>query len=490
MEKTKKSYGLSFMKWVERTFMPIISKLGENRYIDAIRNGMISIIPILLIGSLFLILFFFPIGKESGQTFGQAVLMKTEAGKKWASFLMLPYRLTYPMLGFFAVLGIARSLSKSYKLDDQQGVLIALIGYLISIIGPTYTGIGNPTISTASFGSATIFGGIVVSILSIEIFRLCVKYNIIIKMPKSVPQSVAKPFNALIPMIFVILPATFLFYFLKFNIHSYVNFILSPLQTLFGKSNYFGFLIVVLFVMILWIAGIHGMSIIGALARPFWLIAIDQNSELLTNLKVSMLYAKDGANILVEPFFQWFVWIGGAGATLGLIIVMLLFAKSKYIRSVTYPSVLPGIFNINEPIIFGYPLVLNPFLALPAILSPIVMGTVTFILMKLNLIAIPVQTVGWTLPTFFGALLSTGLDWKAGVLTFVLIFISCLIWYPFAIAYDKKLLKEEIEMEIETRIAEAKKQNITLDVDKLREEISKEFHSRTIFKRKFWKRKQ
>lgn len=482
MNKAKKNgIGQKALGWIERTFMPIIGKISENRYINAIRNGMISIIPILLIGSTFLIIFFFPIGEKD--TLGIKYLVPFQEGR-WAQFIMLPYRLTYPMMGFFAVIGISRALAKSYKLDDQQAVLITIIAYLISIVGPTYKGIGNPSFTSASFGAATIFGGIVVAFASVEVFRLCVKYNIMIRFPKSVPPVVAKPFNALVPMLFVIIPAVLLFATARFDIHSFVAMLLNPIQALIAGNNYFGFLIVILFVMILWIAGIHGMAIMGAVARPFWLIAIADNQALMSTLGLNSLRATDGGSILVEPFYQWFVWIGGAGATLGLIIVMLLIAKSKYIRAVTYPSILPGIFNINEPIIFGYPLVLNPFLAIPAILSPLVMGTLTFILMRFGWINIPVQVVGWTLPSPVGALLATGLDWKACVWTFILIIISALIWWPFAKAYDNKMLQEEINTEVYDRIELSKKEDIEFDEEAIRLAVTKEFRARSIFKRK------
>lgn len=478
----KPGMGMKILNWIERTFMPIISKISDNRYINAIRSGMISIIPILLIGSTFLIIFFFPIGVSD--TLGIKYLLPYDGGR-WASFIMLPYRLTYPMMGFFAVIGISRALAKSYKLDDLQAVLISIIAYLISIVGPNYKSIGNPSFTTASFGAATIFGGIVVSFLAVEIFRMCVKYNIIIKLPKSVPSVVAKPFNAIIPMLFVMLPAGLIFQVLAFDIHTFIGLLLQPIQGLIAGNNYGGFLIVIFFVMVLWIAGIHGMSIIGAVARPFWLIAIADNQSLLQTLGKNALTSHDkGTSIFVEPFYQWFVWIGGAGATLGLIIVMLLIAKSKYIRAVTYPSIAPGIFNINEPIIFGYPLVLNPFLAIPAILAPIVMGTITYLAMLFGWVNIPTQIVGWTLPSPVGAYLSTGLDWRALVLTFILIAISALIWWPFAKAYDNKMLNEEIEQEVEAQAQLAKKENREFNEQEVRQNITKEFKSRSIFKRK------
>ncbi|WP_051599951.1 PTS sugar transporter subunit IIC [Mycoplasma elephantis] len=480
-QKVKKtSVGMNILKWIERTFMPIISKISDNRYINAIRNGMVAVIPILLIGSMFLILFFFPIGKS--ETLGINVLLPIDGGR-WARFFMLPYRLTFPMMGFFVVIGIARSLARNYKLDDQQGVFIALIAYLISIVGPTYSSIGNPAFTSGSFGSATIFGGIIVSIISIEIFRLCIKYRIMIRLPKSVPEVVAKPFNAIIPMLFVMVPAVLLFNVLKFDIHKFASLLLQPIQGLVAGNNFFGFIVVILFVMLLWIAGIHGMAIVGAVARPFWLIAIDDNLSLTETLGRKSITAADGANILVEPFFQWFVWIGGAGATLGLLIVMLFIAKSKYIRAITYPSIVPGIFNINEPVIFGYPLVLNPILAIPAILAPLTMGTLSFIAMKLNLVNVPIIVVGWTLPSPVGAVLATNLDWRALVLCLLMIAVSCVIWWPFAKMYDNVLLKQEIEEEVQLRKENAEKENIIFNEEETRAQVSKEFHSRSIFKR-------
>ncbi|VEU75977.1 PTS sugar transporter subunit IIC [Mycoplasmopsis columboralis] len=467
-----------FFNGFERMAVPIMGKLAENRYINAIKTGMVSILPILLIGSLILVIWSFPINAKDGL---YVLILKTEASKKFGYFLMLPYRATYPMMGFFAVIGITRALAKSYKMDEQQSIFASIIVYLISIVGPMHKTVGHFQISTAALGSATVFGGIIISFAVVEIIRLFHKYKIIIRLPKSVPEVVAKPFNALIPMIFTMFLASLIFQVAAFDIHSYAKFVLSPLQSLVAGNNYGGFLIVVLLIMFLWFAGIHGVSIIGALARPFWTIALDNNSAQKIAESKLLLYAKDNGAIFVEPFFQWFVWIGGAGATVGLLIAMLVVARSKYLRSITYPSLVPGIFNINEPVIFGYPLVLNPYLFIPSILAPVAMGTLTFIAMKLNIVALPTNLVGWTLPAPIGAYLAT-LDWKAPILAIINIVLSVLIWAPFAKAYDKKLFNDEIDQEVALRANDLEDKSEE-SLANLRKEVEKEFNSRGLLSR-------
>ncbi|QZE12310.1 PTS sugar transporter subunit IIC [Mycoplasma sp. Ms02] len=476
------------LKGFERNILPFVTKLGKNYHVEAIRSGMISIIPILLIGSFFLIIFSFPYGSSSSQTFGKFLEAKLGPESKALSIIMLPYRLTYPMMGLFLVIGVTRSLSRSYNLDAHQAVFMSLIAYLISIIGPSYKGVGSAIINTNQFGSVTVFGGIIVSFFSTEIFRACVRFNIMIKMPKSVPQVIAKPFNALIPMLLVIIPCILLFHYLEFNIHEYTTFLFSIFQNLLGKSNYFGVLIIIFLFMILWVAGIHGAAVVGALARPFWLVAIEQNSRLLVELKESnsaaLLYAQDGGNILVEPFFQWFVWIGGAGATLGLVLIMIFSARSRYLKSVSYSALVPSIFNINEPVIFGFPLVLNPFLFIPALLTPMILGTVSYLAFYTGMVALPTQTVGWTLPTPIGAYFAT-LDWRAIILSLVLIFLSGLIWYPFAKLYDRKMTKQEIEAEVYERLAKNKKQGLYFAFEDIQKQVEEEYKSQTLW-RKIW----
>lgn len=156
-----------FLSLVEKVFMPVMTKIGENRYMQTIRNGVVSALPMILIGSIFCVIYFFPIGDQVAMVNGEEVkynslgayILSVSGMPEWASFLMLPYRLTFAMMGFFVVFGMAKSLASHYKLDTQQACFIAIISYFISLVGPTYTGVGNATFLSGSMGSASIFGG-------------------------------------------------------------------------------------------------------------------------------------------------------------------------------------------------------------------------------------------------------------------------------------------------------------------------------------------
>lgn len=306
-------------------------------------------------------------------------------------------------------------------------------------------------------------GGGIIAILCVEVFRICTKYNINIRLPKQVPAVVAKPFAAIIPLFFVVIPSLLLFQILRFDIHGFMMFMFSPLQEFFAGNNVGGMVVLILLITLLWVAGIHGVSIIGAIARPFWVSAADVNISLIDEKGLQNLYYVDGGSIFTEPFYQWFVWIGGAGATLGLIISMLFVAKSKYGKVMTSASAVPAIFNINEPIMFGFPIVMNAIMIIPFIFAPLLMGIASYLVMFFGLVALPSLTPAWTLPAPVGAFFST-LDWKAIILCIAMIVLSTLIWLPFAKAYDKQLLKQELQAEVEEKIQELKAANVS-DID-------------------------
>ena len=178
------------------------------------------------------------------------------------------------------------------------------------------------------------------------------------------------------------------------------------------------------------------MSIIGSLARPLWLTLLDNNAAAVASGEVAQ-------HIFPEQFFQGFVWIGGAGATLGLAILLAFRAKSKYGKMLGKTTVIPAIFNINEPIMFGAPIVLNPVLIIPFILAPVVNIVIAWAATVSGLVPAMHIAAPWTLPAPLFAFMATGGSWTAALLGVVLIIVSALIYYPFFKIYDKKLLAEE-----------------------------------------------
>ncbi|WP_375179464.1 PTS transporter subunit EIIC, partial [Enterococcus rotai] len=195
-------------------------------------------------------------------------------------------------------------------------------------------------------------------------------------------------------------------------------------------------LFLIFMITFFWSFGIHGVSIVGSLARPLWLQLLDGNTA-------AMAAGKELPNIAAEPFYQWFVWIGGSGCTIGLALLLAFKTKSQFASKLGKATLAPAIFNINEPLIFGTPIVLNPILIIPFILTPMVTATIAWFVTQFGLVNRVIFTAPWTLPGPIGAYLATGGDWRAAVLSVVLIIISVVIYYPFVMIYDNNELEKE-----------------------------------------------
>ncbi|MGL4589868.1 MAG: PTS sugar transporter subunit IIC [Mycoplasmatales bacterium] len=435
-----------FMYFIEEIFMPPMTKLAQMTYLKAIRSGMVVIIPLVIVGSFFLIIINFPVPAVQ------------EFFAPYAGTLVIPFRLTVFMMSIYATFGIGSALGRERGLDEVNSGILALVAFMMTIIplnGQVMQMVVNPDTKTPEMtetilgpngwylpfqyiGSAGLFGAIIVSIFAVEVFYFMKKKNFTIKMPEQVPPSVSNSFAALYPTAVVVFILFIIVDVLRFDIHGFINKLLSPLSGFLAGENLFGAVITVVFITMLWAAGIHGVSIIGGLLRPFWQSSLEVNTaHIADNLPVNEI-----PNIIVEPFYQWFVWIGGSGGTVGLIIAALLIAKSSTIKEITKISAVPMIFNINEPIIFGFPIVMNPALIIPFILGPTIVTIVSFVAMKMNLVTVPYILASWTLPGPLGAIFATT-DWRAGILCIVNIIILTIVYLPFVKIYDKQMLKEE-----------------------------------------------
>ncbi|SKA82933.1 PTS system, cellobiose-specific IIC component [Clostridium sp. USBA 49] len=427
-----------FLKWIEEKLMPPMAKLSEQRHLKAIRDGVISTLSLIIVGSFFLIIAQPPI-----KAWADAI-----APNAWK--LMIPYRLTMGLMSVYAAYGMGYSLAKSYKLDGISGGVLSLSAFLLATIPvnidtfineATKAGVkgGTPlgwVLPMANLGGAGMFVAIICMIFAVETLRFLKKHNVTIKMPEQVPESVSRSFEALIPAAIIITVIWFIRVWLNFDIQKVIMNIFKPLVNVAGNSLG-GVLIPVIFITLLWTAGIHGMSVIGSIVRPVWLVLLEANTK-------AVAAGEALPNIAPEPFFQWFIWIGGAGATLSLAILMC-FSKSEYLKRVGRFSIIPGIFNINEPLIFGTPLVMNPILAIPFILGPVVAGVIAYIATAIGLVSKVYVLAPWTLPAPIGAIFATGGDLKAGILVIINIIVVALIYYPFFKIYEKRMIKEEQE---------------------------------------------
>ncbi len=433
-----------------------MAKLSEQRHLRAVRDGIVATLPLIIVGSIFLIVAFPPFPESWGISLW---------AKENRAEILLPYRMTMFIMALYSVMGIGNSLAKSYKLDGITGAILSTSGFLLTIVPTMVVEIATVTqvvngkelqviaekgtegadvmqkalgfvMPMTNLGSAGLFVGILIAIFAVEVYRFTTTSGFRIKMPDSVPESVARSFEALTPTLIVVLAVATVSYWLKVDLHGIVGTVVKPLVK--ASDSWFSVVIIVFLITFFWSFGIHGVSIVGSLVRPLWLTLLEQNSSALADGKII-------PNIAAEPLYQWFVWIGGSGCTIGLAILLATRAKSSYGKTLGRTSIVSSIFNINEPIIFGCPIVLNPVLIPPFIIVPLVNATIAYFAAASGLINRVTSTPPWTLPGPIGAFLATNGDIRAALLNIVLIIISIVIYYPFFKAYDKKMLEEEKE---------------------------------------------
>lgn len=442
----------NFTEFLDKKLSTPMARLSEQRHLRAVRDGIIATLPLIIVGSFFMIVAFPPLPDGWGVT---------QFLKANASTILLPYRMTMYIMTIYACWGIGYSLARSYKLDGVTGGTLSAAAFLLTLTPTAISGVSgellevvksNPDLlkwyeaipqgfqmPMANMGGGGMFVGILMSIVAVEIFRLTNKSGFKISMPPQVPASVARSFEALTPAAIIVLLVGSITYFAKFDWHGTIGKVVAPLVS--ATDTLPSVIILVVLVTFFWSFGIHGVSIVGSIARPLWLQILDANTAA----------AAAGDKVLpmiaAEPFFQWFIWIGGSGCTIGLAICLLL-TKSAYAKSLGKTSIAPAIFNINEPLIFGAPVVLNPILIIPFIVTPIVTAILAWIAMSANLVSRVQIIAPWTLPGPIGAYLATGGDWRASVLNIICILVSVVIYYPFVKLYDKKLIAEEEGMEV------------------------------------------
>lgn len=430
-----------FLSFLENHFMPFAAKLAAQKHLGALKDGIILAMPMIIIGSAFLILGFIPIP-------GYADFMARTFGDAWLSKLLYPTDATFNMMGLIAAFGIAYRLAESYSIDSVTAGVISLCAFLLATPfnvpfladGATEAVAVGGAIPVALMGSKGLFVAILIGLFSTEVYRFVLKKNIVIKMPDGVPPAVSKSFVALIPG-FVVISIVWIIrlvieYFGINSIHDVVQLVLGgPLGALGGSL--IGSIFAYGLIMMLWSAGLHGTNIVGGVLNPVWLMATEEN-------QAAFRAGEELPNILTAQFFEIFVNIGGTGATFGLVLLMLFWARSQQMKQLGKLAAGPGAFMINEPVIFGTPIVMNPLLIIPFFLTPIVTIIVTYYAMSLGLVAKPAGiAIPWTTPPLIGGYLATGGKISGAVMQAVNIGIAFVIYFPFFRMWDKLKKQEE-----------------------------------------------
>lgn len=436
-------------KFMDEKLSTPMAKLAEQRHLRAIRDGIIATLPLIIVSSMFMVIAFLP--NSMPESWGITQFIAENQTK-----ILMPYRVSMYIMTLYAVFGIGYSLANSYDLDGLSGGILAELAFLLTILptaipaaskGVVALAQGNAELTNylasvptgfvmpmANLGSAGMFIGIIVSFFAVEVYRFTQKSGFKISMPPQVPSSVARSFEALTPTAIVLILVATVTMFMGINVHGIVGDLVKPLIK--ASDSLPSVLVIIFLTQFFWSFGIHGWSIVGSLARPLWLVLLEENTT-------AYVAGAETLNVAAEPFYQWFVMIGGSGATLGLAILFAFRSRSAYGKALGKTAVVPSIFNINEPMIFGAPIVLNPMLIIPFIIAPILNGVIAWIATSMGLVNNVVASAPWTLPGPIGAFLACGNDWRAAVLSIVLILLSILIYYPFFKMYDKDLLADE-----------------------------------------------
>lgn len=432
-----------FIAFLEKRVMPVAGRIAEQRHLQAIRDGIILAMPLLIIGSVFLILGFLPIP-------GYDDFMARTFGEKWLDKLLYPVGATFDIMSIVISFGIAYRLAEKYKVDPLAAGAVSVAAFLLATpFEVPFTPEGSSEVYRVTgaipvqwMGSRGLFVAMIIAILSTEIFRKIVQRNIVIKLPPGVPPAVSRSFVALIPGFAVVLVVWLLRLGIEAtqfeSIHNVVSELLAaPLSKLGGTL--FGAVVAVLMVQLLWSAGLHGAAIVGGVLGPIWLSLMDQNRQVFQ--------ANPGAdlpNVVTQQFFDLWIYLGGSGATLSLVLLMLLTARSRQMKSLGQLALGPGIFNINEPVTFGMPIVMNPLMIIPFILAPITITIVSYLAMDWGLVGKPSGVaIPWTTPIIISGYLATGGKISGAVLQLVNMIIAGAIYYPFLRIMDKQKLEEE-----------------------------------------------
>ncbi|WP_117168093.1 PTS sugar transporter subunit IIC [Paraliobacillus sediminis] len=414
-------------KYMQR-FIEIAGRIGAQRHLVAVRDGFVAIMPLVIIGSLAILINNFP---PMG-AFNFVDLMNNLFGDgNWQQVGGSIWNGTFAVLGLLIAFSIAFNLAQSYSVDGLSAGLISASGYIILV--PVTEDWG---LNFAWLGAQGLFVAIILALILTEIFRFLVHSKLTIKMPEGVPDGVSRSFTALIPatiiLILVGLFQALINVFVGISIFEVIfNVIQAPLQ---GLGNTLPAAIVVAFLNhLLWFFGLHGTNIIGSVIEPIYLPLIEQNLSLFQG----GMSAFDVPYIVTKPFLDSYVFMGGSGTTIALLIAIFIVIKKDQkhpYREVAKLSAPAGLFNINEPVIFGLPIVLNPVMLIPFILIPVTLTVISYMALLTGIVPKTVAILPWTTPPILSGYLVTGGSWRGIALQIFNITVAVLMYIPFVIA--------------------------------------------------------
>lgn len=453
---------MSKVDTIQEKIIPPIMKFANSKIITAIKDGIIITMPLTLIGSIFLLIANFPIT-------GWSNWMAGIFGAGWSVPLSQVSGSTFDILALAAVIGIASQYAKNEGQDGVTAGLLGLVTFLIIMPGYTLVIKGaklgsmtvkNPIQVAGQAGSIDKYwtGGrgmiaaLIIGVLVGYVYSWFLNHDIRIKLPESVPAGVSNAFSALIPGAVIMTGAMLVFIFFSIVTGgTALDWIYKVLQIpLQGITDSFGGAIAIPFIIsFFWWFGVHGATLIGGVMGSIYQANTLANGAVAkTGAKLIASGAGKNAHIVCQQFQDNFLTMTGSGITMGFVVACVLFARSQRLKQLGRLALVPGIFNINEPVLFGLPIVLNPLMFVPFVIVPVMAGILTYLSMYIGLVpCFTAVQVAWTTPPIISGFLVAG--WQGAVLQIVIILLASLIYFPFFKVLDKQYYEEEVSGDAE-----------------------------------------
>lgn len=419
----------TLFNWMEQHLVPLANKISTNRYLKTISNGSMALLGVIMLGSLFTV-----VASISWEPYVNFL-----ASSGLGTILNYVPDFTIDLLALYMAFSFGYQGAKIFKIEDKafNAGAISLVSFLLLTPINSTALEGSTFLDISYLGAKGVFVAIITGIVTVKILEFFVKRNFTIKMPNGVPSMVTESFSALIPAAVVVLVfALVKLGFASTSYETFNNFIYTmlqtPIQTLTG--NLPAFLLLILIAQVLWFFGVHGSMTVLPILFPIFLGYLAENTAVVEAGGVA-------PNVINFGLYD-LACLGGCGATIGLVIVMFFFAKSERYKAFS-KLVLPcGLFGVNEPVVFGMPLMLNVMMLVPFLLTPVVIVSLGYLLIQLHIITPTIGVLGaGSLPPLIHGIVQGSLSF--GIYELVATAISMALYYPFFKMLDKQACLEE-----------------------------------------------
>lgn len=426
MSKNKTSVMERFIAFMEKYFEPIAAKIEKQRHIQSIKNGMIALISVLIIGSFSLII------SAIGNMFPEGTAVKTFFVNN-AEILNLPFQFTFGLLSLYAAVTISYNHAKQLKVP----ILHSILGAVMTTI-TLNTKFIDGKLSTEFLDSRGLFIAIFGSLLAVEIIHFFIKKKVTIRI-KGLPDGIAQTFEAIVPLVVIL----FLSVVISLSMQAVTKGRIIPeaFTTMLAPAinsidTPYAVFLICFFEMLFWFIGLNGYAILVGFVMPFMTQYLGANAA-------AYAAGEPIPHVFAPNFWDYFMGFSGSGIT-GALVLLALFSRSKELKAVGKASVVPAVFTISEPVVFGLPICYNPYLFIPFVLGTPIIAVGQWFVFHLGWVRPPIANVGGT-PIPLAQYLAT-MDWRAIILIIFVLAAATLMYYPFFKMYERSLVKQESEV--------------------------------------------